>query len=381
MPAVDTTVVECSGVGDGGITRVLTEIVRHWPGPHRLRVVAAPPGWSAPATGPGVTVEVLSHQGGGRARTIAAATAGLRAVTGRADGTTRVLSLSPSLAVRGSRLPVTTVLHDLAFRLWPHGLSAPVRQYRRVSYATAIGRSARLLCVSARTRHDLFGLYGVPADRTALWQPGSSLDPPTGGLPAPLAAADRPYLVVAGHAAHKGVEIAVEALPELPGYLLAVLTGGQRFPHHTAARSAAADRVVLLDRLTDDGYAATLAGAAALLMPSHFEGYGLPAVEALRLGTPVVVSPDPALHEATGGRAARMLTWTPQALVAAVAEATSRPVPTVVAGRTGPLAPAVVEPTGRPAPVVGPVGRSWAEATAHLVELLADAAPATPDGR
>ncbi|MEH1097892.1 glycosyltransferase [Micromonospora sp. CPCC 205561] len=354
-PADPGTVVDCSGVGPGGITRVLTEVVRHWPAGHRLRLVAVPPSWQPPAT-TRAEVQVISRQSPDRARAVASATSTLRRVTAAARddaSSTRVLSLSPSVAVVGSQLPVTTIVHDLAFKLWPHGLPTTVRQYRRVSYGAAISRSGRLLCVSARTRHDLHGLYGVPEHRSAVWQPGSDVEVVPGELPERLAAvvrAGQPYLAVAGHAAHKGVELAVEALPDLPGYVLAVLTGGQRVERFEAAVAAspAADRVLLLDRLSDAGYAATIAGAAVFLMPSHFEGYGLPAAEALRLGTPTVISPDPALHEATDGRAVRMTTWTAAAVTRAVTEAYAAPRPP--AGRTG---------------------RSWREATAHLVALLA----------
>jgi glycosyltransferase involved in cell wall biosynthesis len=352
---VTTTIVDASGVGPGGITRVLTEIVRYWPSGEGLRIVAAPGGWSAPAD-TAADVTVASSQQHGRVGTIAEATQALRRLTGRDAGPgARVLSLSPSLAIRGSRLPVTTVVHDLAFKLWPHGLSSSVLQYRRLSYGTAIGRSERLLCVSARTRHDLLGLYGVPYERTAVWHPGSDLSVTPGALPAPVAAVPERggrYLVVAGHAAHKGVELAVEAMTRLSAYTLVVLTGGNPAAEfrRTAAESAAGSRVVFLDRLSDAEYAATVAGAAAFLMPSHFEGYGLPAAEALRLGTPTVISPDPALLEATGGAAVRMDTWTGDALVRAVRQIESGQLP--------------------PAAELG--GRPWRAAAEHLHALLTD---------
>lgn len=340
-----TTVVDASGVGAGGITRVLTEIVRYWPAGHRLDIVAAPQSWEPPDR-TAATVRVTGRQGGGRARSIASATLALRRATAAAPPPARVLSLSPSAAVLGSRLPVTTIVHDLAFRLWPYGLPASVRQYRRVSYAAAIDRSRRLLCVSARTRHDLLGLYGVGYERTGVWHPGSDLDHTAGRLPERLAG--QRYLAVAGHAPHKGVELAIEAVSALPQYTLAVLTGGVRVDRfeQAAARSGAAGRIVFLGRLSDAGYAATIAGAAAFLMPSHFEGYGLPAVEALRLGTPTVISPDPALYEATAGAAIRMENWSGAALVRALA---------AIDGPPEPLRDA---------------GRSWQEATGELFGLL-----------
>ena len=361
MPPDTTTIVECSGVGPGGITRVLSEVVRHWPAGHRLELVAAPPGWEPPAGRTGDLI-VHSRQSGGRARTIATSTTAVRRATGTAA---RVLSLSPSLAIVGSRLPVTTVVHDLAFRLWPAGLPASVRQYRRISYATAIRRSAHLLCVSARTRHDLLGLYGVEGARASVWHPGSDLAAAAGRLPAELAQLrerGQRYLVVAGHAPNKGVELAIEAVAADPRFTLAVLTGGQRVARFAEAATAspAAGRVLFLDRLTDEDYVAVVAGAAAFLMPSHFEGYGLPAVEALRLGTPTIVSPDPALTEATAGAAIRMESWTGAALVRALAR------------------------LDEPRVHCAPPPRSWQDATAHLFALVHEgreaAAPATVPG-
>jgi glycosyltransferase involved in cell wall biosynthesis len=116
-----------------------------------------------------------------------------------------------------------------------------------------------------------------------------------------------------------------------------VLTGGTRHFHDDSGR------VVFLDRLDEGAYAATVAGAAAFLMPSHFEGFGLPAAEALGLGTPTIVSPDPALHEATAGAAIRMRSWTAEALVHALGRL-EKPEPVAV--------------------------RTWREATSELAERL-----------
>ncbi|MFV2016921.1 glycosyltransferase [Micromonospora sp. LOL_023] len=315
------TVLDASGVGPGGITRMLQELVRHWPAEHDLRLVAAPVEFTGPAE------IVVSRQSGGRSATIATAFAALRR-----ERHGRVLSLSPSVAAVGARLPVTTIVHDLAFRLWPQGLSRSVVAYRGLSYATALRRSAGLLCVSGRTRHDLLGLYGAAGERATVWHPGSDLA--AVGVAPPLPA---DYVVVAGHAPHKGVELAIEAIRVFPRYTLVVLTGGTRHFHDATGAT------VFLDRLDDAAYAATVAGAAAFVMPSHFEGFGLPAAEALALGTPTIVSPDPALHEATAGAAIRMRSWSVEALVEAL-------------GR--------IE---KPGPVTV---RTWREATVDLVERL-----------
>jgi len=62
--------------------------------------------------------------------------------------------------------------------------------------------------------------------------------------------------------------------------------------------------VILTGRVSDEHLAAIYTGAHALVLPSEGEGFGLPAVEALACGTPVVAYDTPALREALGGRAA-----------------------------------------------------------------------------
>ena len=61
--------------------------------------------------------------------------------------------------------------------------------------------------------------------------------------------------------------------------------------------------------------------ASLVVLPSDFEGFGLPAVEAMRLGIPVVVTPDPALLEVTGSLATVMDGWDAPSLARAVPQA------------------------------------------------------------
>jgi glycosyltransferase involved in cell wall biosynthesis len=81
------------------------------------------------------------------------------------------------------------------------------------------------------------------------------------------------------------------------------------------------ERVELLPWLSDEQFEALFAGACGVLFPSDFEGFGLPAIEALLLGTPLVISPDPALLEVTGRHAVVTEDETPEALAAAIERA------------------------------------------------------------
>jgi glycosyltransferase involved in cell wall biosynthesis len=107
----------------------------------------------------------------------------------------------------------------------------------------------------------------------------------------------------------KDLDVALRALaspgaPELP--LLVVGQpgwGGFDLQSRAEAVGLADGRVRALGRLSDPDVAVVLSRAAALLMPSRSEGFGLPLLEAMSLGVPVVASTAPALVEVAAGAA------------------------------------------------------------------------------
>ncbi len=105
----------------------------------------------------------------------------------------------------------------------------------------------------------------------------------------------------------KGLDVLLDALA-LPGApQLPLLVAGQPgwggidLPAEAARRGLPAGRVRLLGRVPDPDLAVLLSGATALAAPSRAEGFGLPVLEAMALGTPVVTSSDAALVEVGGG--------------------------------------------------------------------------------
>jgi glycosyltransferase involved in cell wall biosynthesis len=79
-----------------------------------------------------------------------------------------------------------------------------------------------------------------------------------------------------------------------------------------------------LDDLT---LAETYAGAAALLLPSLYEGFGLPVIEAMQLGVPVVCSDLPVLREVSGGFAHYVIPTHMESLIEGVRAATTMSAP------------------------------------------------------
>jgi glycosyltransferase involved in cell wall biosynthesis len=86
-----------------------------------------------------------------------------------------------------------------------------------------------------------------------------------------------------------------------------------------------AERVSLMPWLDDEQFAEVFVGASLIVFPSEFEGFGLPAVEAMRLGIPLVVSADPALTEVTGGHAVVATDLAAPALAESMRHAVSLP--------------------------------------------------------
>jgi glycosyltransferase involved in cell wall biosynthesis len=128
------------------------------------------------------------------------------------------------------------------------------------------------------------------------------------------------YVVWVGDLRHPDPRKRVAAMAETPSELPLVLVGN-------AGRWARElEGVILTGSVDDDALAAIYTGARALVFPSDDEGFGLPTVEALACGTPVVTCDIPALREVLGTRATFVAPDDLEALMDAAARAT-RPAP------------------------------------------------------
>jgi glycosyltransferase involved in cell wall biosynthesis len=144
---------------------------------------------------------------------------------------------------------------------------------------------------------------------------------------------DRFVLAVGAHRPHKNFPVLVSALAGLPEELSLVVVGqgDPRFrgqPEALAALAAelgVAARVLLVPEVADDLLPAVYRAAALVAFPSVAEGYGLPALEALAAGVPLVVSDIPVLAEVCGDAAVRVPPDDPAAWAAAITEVLADP--------------------------------------------------------
>ncbi|WP_158864246.1 glycosyltransferase family 4 protein [Leifsonia sp. AG29] len=102
---------------------------------------------------------------------------------------------------------------------------------------------------------------------------------------------------------YKNVDTLVRAMTLLPEYTLHLMSRVSEAEQHRLSGLAPGARLVFHDGASDEEYAETVAAATALVSASHDEGFGIPLVESMILGTPVVVSDIPIFRE-IGGQAA-----------------------------------------------------------------------------
>ncbi|MGR2751748.1 glycosyltransferase family 4 protein [Agromyces arachidis] len=117
---------------------------------------------------------------------------------------------------------------------------------------------------------------------------------------------------------YKGVDTLVRSAAQLPDHELHLMSRIRPEERRRLERLAPGARLVFHDGATDAEYAEVLGGARALVTASKAEGFGIPLVEAMRLGTPVVVSDIPIFREIGGDAASYFPPDDPAGLVSAV---------------------------------------------------------------
>lgn len=195
-------------------------------------------------------------------------------------------------------------IHDVHPLQFPASYSRGFRAYNRLVLPRLGQRVARVTTVSAFSR-SMLAAHGIaPAGRIEVTYNGHEhvlREPPSRALRARL---PRRYVLAIGRdLAYKNTQLAFALAPRLEAAGIDVALVGDFDPGRCLGAAAPPANVHLLGRVDDAELAGLMEGALAFLFPSRVEGFGLPAVEAMALSCPLVVSTSPCLPEICGDAA------------------------------------------------------------------------------
>jgi len=217
-----------------------------------------------------------------------------------------------------SPVPVVLTVHDLLPLRHPELVAGGARAVQLL-VRTAVRGARHVIADSRATAADLTELLGVPADRVTVVPLAGP--PPVPVPPAPPAGA--PFLLSTGNRLpHKNYEVLLRALALLPpGGRPRLVVPGSDGPDPLRPLvdelGLTAD-VELLGWVNAVELDALYRGATAYVAPTRFEGFGLPVLEAMARGCPVVCSDIPVLREVGGAAAVYVDTTRPEPLAAAL---------------------------------------------------------------
>lgn len=216
-----------------------------------------------------------------------------------------------------SKVPTLMTVHDIAFMHFPEQIPTLVNKYYRYFEPRYIGSAQKVSTVSSFTAKDMMEKWNIPKEKIQVDYNGCKSDFE------PILAAKKDetkqafshgkdfFLFVGAFHPRKNVHRIIKAFDSFKkatGADVQLVLGG-RFAWQTGVikdaleASPYKDEILLPGYITSDQLPALTASALAMVYPSHFEGFGLPVLEAMQSGVPVITSNVSSLPEVAGDAA------------------------------------------------------------------------------
>ena len=258
---------------------------------------------------PGLELELISFGGKGRAASVVRDALWYPIRLRRADGYD-LLHCSTFRGPARSRVPTVVTVHDLAILRYPEAFPRWHRLYGKAGLTRVLRAADAVVAVSEFTRAEIAALADVPGERVRVVPHGvDAIFTPNGPR------VDGDYVLAVGTLEpRKNLGRVVEAARIADVELRVV-----------GARGWGGVEVAgWMGEIPDAELAALYRGARCVLYPSLYEGFGLPVLEAMACGAPVVTSRGTAMEEVAGGAAVLADPLDPTSIAAALGEAESR---------------------------------------------------------
>ena len=224
-----------------------------------------------------------------------------------------VLNVAPTLCP----VPSVITIHDLAFEHFPETFTRRGSAQLKLTVRRTARKSAHILTVSEYSRQDILRTYGLPENQVTVTHNGCEayLIPEQGGAPTPAAVMEklgikREYLLAVGSLQPRKnlirlIQAFVQLRKKFPDQKPQLVIAGRKLWLYkdilaSIAQQELSDDVIVTDYVTDEELRCLYKSAVALVYPSIFEGFGLPPLEAMACGTPVIASNTSSLPEVVG---------------------------------------------------------------------------------
>jgi glycosyltransferase involved in cell wall biosynthesis len=217
--------------------------------------------------------------------------------------------LSSYMPAFGIRIPTVVTIHDLKYLLFPQFFGNRLKTaYYKWVIDRGIHRATQIIAVSEATKADVMKL-GVGEEKIRVIYEANTLYQ-CNNVALPESIGGKPFMLFVGeNRPHKNIVRLIEAhgllMKELgsrcPWLVLAGSKAENSKLHHLGERSV--QRIIHVGEVEDNVLLALYKNAVALVYPSLYEGFGLPIVEAMAVGTPVITSRCSSMVEIAGGAA------------------------------------------------------------------------------
>jgi glycosyltransferase involved in cell wall biosynthesis len=259
---------------------------------------------------PGLDLELLSFGGDGRVSSVVRDALWYPVGLKRRAGALDVLHCTTFRGPVGASVPTVVTVHDLAILRAPEAFPRWHRLYGKAGLDRVLRAADTVVAVSEFTRSEVTALADVPAERIRVVPNGiDAVFTPDGPR------ADGDYVLAVGTLEpRKNLRRAVDAAAEAGVELRVVGARGW----------GDVDVEGWVGEIPDAELAALYRGARCVVYPSLYEGFGLPVLEAMACGSPVVTSSATAMEEVAGGAAVLVDPLDPSAIAAGIEEAIAR---------------------------------------------------------